>query len=245
MKLITTKDQLISNINTVENYFADGTDSEMETIRDLIRKGKCLVGYKVNNEIRFAPSRFLGYVNNKLTKHLNSSTKDGRETNVLISKVLKTKLFANENLEKRYIRYCKNIGVLPSNYKKRRYWLFELEKDFVENLESDGLFPEGKIVERIHKSRERNLKVIAIAKRNFKLLHGHLFCQVCGFDFEKKYGKTGTDFIEAHHTIAVSTMAENHQTSPDDIALLCANCHRVVHKKRPWLTMKKLNSLLK
>lgn len=245
MRLITTKEQLIQNIESVENYLADGTETEKETIRNLIRKGKCLVAYKVNTETRFAPSRFLGYVENQLSKHLKSNTKDGRETNVLINKELETKLISSEALENNYIKYCENLGVQPSNYSKRRYWFFELENDFVENKELDGLFPEGKIIERLHISRERSSKVVAIAKSNFELKHGRFFCQICKFDFEGKYGKVGADFIEAHHTIPVSEMKDNHLTSPDDIALLCANCHRMVHKRRPWLTMENLSKLLK
>ncbi len=248
MNPITNQEQLIKNINSVENYFIEGTEVEKKIISDLIRKGKCLVAYKVNGENRFAPSRFLGYLNNTIKKHLNSREDkdiDGKETNVLISKVIKGKLLTDKILEKNYIKYCKNLGVEPSKYSKRKYWYLELENDFIENLEVDGLFKEGKIAERIHRSRERSSKVIEIAKKNFILKYGHLSCQVCGFDFEKKYGKLGSGFIEAHHTIPVSIMLENHKTSPNDIALLCANCHRMVHKKRPWLTMNKLTSLIK
>ena len=40
-------------------------------------------------------------------------------------------------------------------------------------------------------------------------------------------------------------MLPEHKTKPEDIAMLCANCHRMVHKKRPWLKMKDLSKLLK
>jgi predicted HNH restriction endonuclease len=59
-----------------------------------------------------------------------------------------------------------------------------------------GEFPEGKIVRRTHKARERNFQVIKIAMENFKKLNGKLFCQVCKFDYEKIYGEIGQDFIE-------------------------------------------------
>lgn len=245
MKLIKDKAQLISNIESIENYLTDGSEAEQDEVRELIRKGKCLVAYKINSEYRFSPSRFLGYENNNLEKHKKSDTKNGMETNKVIEKALKFKLTSNPTLESNYKKYCKNLGVTPSNYLKRKYWLFELDADFIENNELDGQFPEGKIAERIHKRRERNSKVIALAKNNFKLKHGRLFCQVCNFDFEKKYGKVGADFIEAHHTVYVSEMKPNHLTSLDEIAMLCSNCHRMVHKKRPWLTMKKLNSIIK
>jgi predicted HNH restriction endonuclease len=101
-----------------------------------------------------------------------------------------------------------------------------------------------KVVERAHKSRERNSEVVWIAKRNFKVKHGCLFCEVCGFDFEKHYGKLGCDYIEGHHTIPVSEMKPNHKTKPEDIAMVCSNCHRMLHKRRPWLSLGELKTIL-
>ena len=244
MKLISNKQQLIANIETIENYITDGDLSEKETTLDLIRKGKCLVAYKVVNEYRFAPSRFLGYQKNNIISHAASQTKTGLESNPAINKVLESKLSSNENLENKYIRYCLSLGIQPSNYSKRKYWYLEIEDDFIENKQLEGGFPEGKIVERIHKSRERNSKMIEAAKLNFINKNGRLFCQVCQFDFEKEYGKIGKSFIEAHHTIPVSEMQPNHLTKIEDIALLCSNCHSMAHVKRPWLKMNELTALI-
>lgn len=99
--------------------------------------------------------------------------------------------------------------------------------------------------ERVHKARERNSEVVKLAKLNFKQKDGQVFCQVCNFDFKKVYGKLGEDFIEGHHTIAVSEMLTDHKTKVEDIALLCFNCHRMVHKKRPWLNMNQLKCLIR
>lgn len=101
------------------------------------------------------------------------------------------------------------------------------------------------MVERKHKARERNSQVVALAKDKFKEKHGRLFCQVCGFYFETEYGDIGKDFIEAHHTIPVSEMKDDHKTKVEDIAMLCSNCHRMVHKKRPWLTINEIEKLKK
>lgn len=248
MRLITNEKQLVANIETVERYLVDGNESEKAFIRDLIRRGKCFVAYEVNKEIRMAPSRFLGYIDNNVSKHENAraqKTIDGRETNPVISAILKFKLQPSVELEKHYLSYCNNLGIIPADYDNRRYWLFKLEAGFGSNAESASDFPEGKIVERIHKTRERNPKVIAKAKEQYRVRTGTLTCQACGFDFEKTYGKIGKDFIEGHHIVPVSEMKEGHVTRPEDIALLCANCHRMIHIKRPWLTLKNLKSLLK
>jgi predicted HNH restriction endonuclease len=248
MKLINTKRQLLSNIRTVEHYLADGKDEEQLAVRELIRRGKCFVAYEVKNEVRFAPSRFLGYINNNIKKHNAAKARhdvNGWDTNPVISQVLKQQLFSPSKLETKYRNYCSDLGITPANFKRRKYWRFELQKDFEENELLEGEFPEGRVVERMHKSRERNTMVVEIAKGNFKRKHGKLFCQVCKFDFEEVYGEIGKNFIEGHHIIPVAKMKEGHVTKPDEIAILCSNCHRMVHKKRPWLTMEKLNSLLK
>ena len=241
MKLIATIEQLEKNLETVEYYLSEGTDSETETTIRLVRAGACFVAYEIGNEIRFAPSRFVGYVNNNLNQHLKSH-KDGRDTNVVIQRIMDEKLAENATLEKAFIKYCKNLGIEPYN-KKRKYWKFNLTKEFSANVDLDGEFPEGKVSERKHKYRERNSKVVQLAKQNFKDKNGRLFCQVCEFDFEKEFGEIGFDFIEAHHTIPVSEMKADHKTKVEDFAMLCSNCHRMAHKKRPWLKMAELSKL--
>jgi putative restriction endonuclease len=114
----------------------------------------------------------------------------------------------------------------------------------IELTEDDEGFPEGKQKLRTHLMRERNPKVIREAKRRYKEKHGRLFCQVCGFDFVKVYGDIGEDYIEGHHTKPISEGDGENVTMIDDIALLCANCHKMVHRKRPWLTVDELQLLI-
>jgi len=238
MKLVTDISQLEQNIERVENYIAGGSEDEKTAIFNLIRKGKSIVAYEIGNEIRFVPSRFIGYQDISLEKHeANKHLIDGKKTNPAITKVLSSRLEQNDSLEKKFLAYCDSFAEQATAYSKRRYWKFNLKEDFQQNKILDGQFPEGKLVERVHISRERNSKAVIRAKKNFKTKHGRLFCQICKFDFEKEYGETGKDFIEGHHTIAVSDMKPGHKTSPDDIAMLCSNCHRMVHRKRPWLGM--------
>lgn len=116
----------------------------------------------------------------------------------------------------------------------------------IELTEDDLGFVEGKKKLREHIYRERNPKVIRLAKEKFKKDHGGcLFCEICGFDFYERYGVIGEDFIEGHHTIPVSELAEEQVTKIEDIAIVCSNCHRMLHSKRPWLTKEKLWELLK
>lgn len=116
----------------------------------------------------------------------------------------------------------------------------------VEITEDDIGFEEGKKKLKQHIYRERNPKVIRLAKEKFKQENGgRLFCEICEFDFYETYGEIGEDFIEGHHTIPVSELEDGQVTRIEDIAIVCSNCHRMLHRKRPWLSKHQLKSLIK
>ena len=88
---------------------------------------------------------------------------------------------------------------------------------------------EGEQILVTHVARERNAGLVRRAKKSFTKAHGRLFCEACGFDFKAKYGSLGKDFIEAHH---VTPLTEGpRRTRLDDLMMLCANCHRMVHRQ--------------
>lgn len=122
---------------------------------------------------------------------------------------------------------------------------FEASKENIEITEDDTGFPEGKKKLRIHLSRERRPEIVREAKRRFKEKNnGNLFCEVCDFNFSSVYGELGEDFIEGHHIIPISELSEDHKTKVEDIAMVCSNCHRMLHRRRPWLTKEKLKDLI-
>ena len=90
----------------------------------------------------------------------------------------------------------------------------------------------GKTEEDLRKFRQhwrveknRNLSKAAIKA------HGYI-CQGCGFNFEEIYGEIGKDFIEAHHLVPISLFkGDVVKLDPKlDFAVLCSNCHRMIHK---------------
>ena len=123
MRTINNIDELRTNLELFEHYLCEGSDSEINSVGKLIAGGMSFVSYKIGNEWRFAPSRFVGYCNNDLDKHSVNDTKDGRVTNPIIDKIADSKLAMSDFLELKYLDYCRSIGVSPHN-KKRKYWLF-------------------------------------------------------------------------------------------------------------------------
>jgi hypothetical protein len=113
-----------------------------------------------------------------------------------------------------------------------------------DDIDEEKEYAEGKEAYRIHRYRERDAGLVREAKKLFKQKHGKLFCEACGVNFEKVYGERGKDFIEAHHTKPVSEMEEGEKTRVEDIAMLCSNCHRMIHRK-PLITVEELSYILK
>jgi hypothetical protein len=110
------------------------------------------------------------------------------------------------------------------------HFVFEIVPNtFFEEAEEEE-YPEGAPGFRLHKIRERNPVVISKAKQIFKRKHHRLFCEVCGFDFQATYGYRGSDFIEGHHNKHINDMKEGEKTKISDIAIVCSNCHRMLHR---------------
>ena len=87
---------------------------------------------------------------------------------------------------------------------------------------------------------ERNPKV----RRDFLKDKKHLQCEVCGFDFEKKYGSLGAGFIEVHHKKPVSE-GEHITDLENDLVMLCSNCHRMIHRgKYHMITVEELKGII-
>lgn len=101
-------------------------------------------------------------------------------------------------------------------------------------------FEEGKEEIVKHKRYERNPinRELCLSIKGYK-------CAVCGFDFEKAYGKIGRHFIEVHHVKPVSTLGEGYIIDPaKDLVPLCSNCHSMVHKKNPPYTVDELKYIM-
>jgi predicted HNH restriction endonuclease len=106
---------------------------------------------------------------------------------------------------------------------------------------------EGRLVTAMHLRHERQRKkgLVQAKKRRALAKLGKLACEACGFDFRERYGERGEGFIECHHAKPVHTLRQGERTKAQDLRLLCANCHRMVHAKRQWLTMEQLVAALR
>ncbi|MEU4676519.1 HNH endonuclease [Micromonospora sp. NPDC023737] len=102
---------------------------------------------------------------------------------------------------------------------------------------------EGGLALRAHLRRERDPKLRRRKLADAKRRGVPIACEACGFDFERFYGGRGRDYIECHHRTPLHVTGETN-TKLTDLALICSNCHRMIHRMRPWLTVEALAELV-
>jgi 5-methylcytosine-specific restriction protein A len=105
---------------------------------------------------------------------------------------------------------------------------------------SDDSVKEGQVLYKLHKVRERDRKIIEAKKKKALRELGKLACEVCGFDFKNTYGSIGVGFIECHHIVPLSNFESTKKTVLQDLALVCANCHRMLHRSMSILSINDL-----
>lgn len=81
-----------------------------------------------------------------------------------------------------------------------------------------------------HRYREATLRRAKIAEVR-AANKGRLRCQVprCGFDFGKQYGGLGDGYAHVHHLQKLSKSPKGRKVTLKDLAVVCANCHAMVH----------------
>ena len=70
-------------------------------------------------------------------------------------------------------------------------------------------------------------------------------CQVCGFNFEQKYGEIGRGFIHVHHIVDIASIGNKYSVDPiNDLIPVCPNCHAMLHKNTPPHSVQKLKTII-
>jgi 5-methylcytosine-specific restriction enzyme A len=151
--------------------------------------------------------------------------------------------------EFRSVRTGEDRGPDNSGADRRRFFFdlapidleTEVAPDTPVTTDNQTVFDEGREREIRTNRVERNRKLVERAKE----IHG-LSCQVCGFNFEEAYGAHGEGFIEVHHKVPVAAAAKGGGGKVDakeDMAVLCSNCHRMVHRGGRLLMLDELREI--
>jgi hypothetical protein len=147
----------------------------------------------------------------------------------------------NRGLTNPIVNLTNNIGLTEAETQEDIWRLFndffclDVVNEIFRPQEPSGVFGEieGDKIIREHIKQEltrRNSRIVQLAKAQALINNsGRLKCECCTFDFLTIYGQLGSKFIECHHKIHIST--GERITRIEDLALVCSNCHRMLHRK--------------
>ncbi len=112
-----------------------------------------------------------------------------------------------------------------------------------ESADAEDEGDEGRTLFRLHRLRERQPRLVKRKKEAVYAASGRLNCEVCDFDFSEVYGTLGDGFAECHHRIPLAELIGATRTRLSDLAIVCANCHRMLHR-RPVHTIAQLREVV-
>lgn len=192
MELVVNEDQVADNLAELDRMGASNGD-ERQAYLDLIKLGKCYLPYLNDSGIAFAPSRFIGYVDNNIQAHGLNQDRHGSRTNVALNRVYGSYPVQNGGLQVEFERFCQSIGVKPSRDGSfgatRKFWLTD------------------DVVEVIGKAQEREIMADATLTTTEK--RGLILARVGQGDFRQKLirhwgrcsvtGCSRVDILKASH----------------------------------------------
>lgn len=158
--------------------------------------------------------------------------------------------FENDGVPYRFyiLELYKNIDPVMQLVPNPRSYIYYDLNDLINNVETEPLETV------VYGGKEGTQKQYYVTKyerdpanrKEAMRIHG-FSCQVCGFNFEEVYGTLGKEFIEVHHSKPLYSLEEETVINPEtDLVCLCANCHRMLHRKRnEILSVEELKQLYK
>ncbi len=142
-----------------------------------------------------------------------------------------------------YLRIGKQISIRRPGISSIPDYVRLIDSDVSPGLDVDihtFVATEGQRRLVLHLQRERNQTIV----RKKKAQAASLDCEVCGFSFSRVYGSAAHEYCEVHHLLPLSEVEHTTQTRMADLAILCANCHRVVHLHNPPYTLNQVKKML-
>lgn len=117
--------------------------------------------------------------------------------------------------------------------------------DPLPDVDKDAFGFEGNPRLVAHIRRERTASIVQKKKKEVLGKTGALRCEACCFDFAKTYGEYGKEFCEVHHLVPLHKSDGVTKTELNDLAIVCSNCHRIIHRTNPMPTIQELKKVIR
>lgn len=261
-ELVSKVEQVLNNIETLYLYGESASEGERRFHRARIKNGKLFAAMEVYGSFQFAPSKFAGYVDNDIRHAENLSDRDGRQTNIVLSRLFGEALEPGDEgydaIDQEFLNYCTRKGIVPSeHHRERRYWVSgaaSAEKPTADPKElSESV---ARALKRIHSRKPPAPTGQHKVPKSFTTVERYLRdpeviawvlreasenCENCGSAAPFKRSN-GEPFLEVHH---VRPLAEGGPDTTDNTVACCPNCHKRLHfdKEKDGLRLKLISSV--
>jgi HNH endonuclease len=254
VQLAKTSRHVVDNLLRLHSY-ALGSEIERSFHFDRIFNAEHQVYYQTSDGPLFAPVKWCGARKNDIAAYWNNKF----PVSQVFQRALRGLGFLElvegndgyDRIYREFISYCRGLGFknsaagLPhSNSRSRTFWALEFTKPpsvtFPDELPIDTQFFEGAAKNVSVNAFERNS-----AARLACIAHFGWACQACGLDFEQRYGVLGSEFIHVHHIRPLSELRIEYEVNPvKDLRPVCPNCHAMIHRSDPPLSVEVLAKLI-
>lgn len=130
---------------------------------------------------------------------------------------------------------------------KTQQILSNMAKDKKITILTDNMISEGGVT-RISQNIRGRSRILRNAAIEHFTENGYIECLACSFEFSRAYGCAGKKYIEIHHLTPICEYEGDTtldlDTAIQNVAPLCANCHRVVHLHSPILSVEEVRNSL-
>lgn len=126
--------------------------------------------------------------------------------------------------------------------KKVEFYMSIIDNDFYfenEEVNNAQLYEGAKKIITVNKY-ERSKK----AREKCLEYHGYN-CKVCNELLEDKYGYIAINYIHVHHLKKIADIGKEYTINPTkDLVPICPNCHSMIHRLDPMLSIEELKSII-
>lgn len=252
----TSVDDVTRNLLRLHSY-ALGTPQERVFHFNRIYNAEHQVYYKTPEGAIFAPVKWCGARDNSIARYDQRKRKISQYYQRALRNIGFNPITISQptydEIYREFIDFCYGFkfkdsvaGIPHSDSRPRKFWstgfVFDAElQNYSDEVDEPHNYHEGATKTVSVNSYERNSKA-----RLACIAHYGWQCQACQLNFDDRYGIRGKEFIHVHHVRALHEIGEEYEVDPiNDLRPVCPNCHAMIHRQKPYLTIEELVEILK
>ena len=252
----TSPEHVTKNLLKLHSY-ALGNSVERGFHFDRVYNAEHQVYYKTAEGPIFAPVKWCGAKDNSLEVYADRKRKISQYYQRALYKIGFRSVTEGQAtysaIYDEFVDFCRGFefkdsaaGLPHSDSRPRKFWSLGFASsptlhNFSDEIPNPEIYFEGATKTVSVNSYERSSKA-----RLACIAHYGWACRACGVDFTELYGDRGREFIHVHHIHPLHEIGEEYKIDPiKDLRPVCPNCHSMIHRKDPLLSIEELSKLIR